>query len=102
MRLIPFNSVKSLLLNADVVTMFDPVSSEQLKSITMNCTNCAEKLVSMQSESIDKSHLLEEMSSSVNETNTLVQTEEYMTESMEIDQRTDTRSCSAEPPLHED
>ncbi len=91
-----YDSVKSLLLNADVVTMFDPISSEQLKSITMSCTKCAEKIISIQTESND----LSDKMTITNDNEALVQSTEDTTESMDTNQQMN--NCSTELPLHED
>lgn len=34
--------------------MFDPITSEELKSIVMDCNNCADKIAEMQSMSMDE------------------------------------------------
>ncbi len=104
------NLVGSLLLNADVVTMFDPVSSEQLKSIVMSCNKCADKIADMQTQSIDKSSHNEDKSShdeGMSSPCTLAQdsmatseTETDTQEPMEHDQSIN--PCSTDQPLHED
>ena len=111
------NLVGSLLLNADVVTMFDPVSSEQLKSIVMSCNKCADKIADMQTQSTDKSSHNEDKSShnedksshdeSMSSPCTLAQdsmatseTETDTQEPMEHDQSIN--PCSTDQPLHED
>lgn len=79
--------------------MFDPVSSQQLKSITISCTKCAEKIMKMQSHSIDQSCFCDE--TSINDEACIQTAEEDVIESsMEIDQRIST--CLTEPPIHED
>ena len=93
----------SLLLNADVVTMFDPVSSEHLKSIVMSCNKCAERTADMQAQSIDKSSHDEEMSSPctlAQDSMATGQTETDIQEPMEHDPSINT--CSTDQPLHED
>lgn len=57
-KLYLFNTVKSLLLNADVVTMFDPVSSEEIKSLVMDCKHCADRIAEMQSTNEPKTDLV--------------------------------------------
>lgn len=95
--------MKSLLLNADVVTMFDPVSSEELKSVVMSCNQCADKIAKMRAETIETSHQGQmdtsdnEASSTEPQVNRVTEESDSVLEPME-----ENSTCSLDIPANED
>lgn len=45
-----FYLAQSLLLNVDLVTMFDPMTTQQLKQIEQKCKECSERMDSQQQD----------------------------------------------------
>ena len=82
-----FNTVKSLLLNADVVTMFDPVSSEEIKSIVMDCKHCADRIAEMQSINEPKQDSVTHPSFDSADGNTLLREDKKSTSEQNVDQQ---------------
>ena len=90
-------------MNADVVTMFDPVSSEELKSVVMSCNQCADRIAKMQAETIETSRQ-GQMDTSNNEAsgtefqvNSVTEESDSVLEPME-----DNSACSLDIPPNED
>lgn len=46
--------MKSLLLNAELVSMFDPFKTEELANVAMECEACAEKMEQRQKLDIEQ------------------------------------------------
>ena len=49
-----FYIVKSLLLNAELVSMFDPIKTEELEKVVFECQACAEKMEQMKKQDIEQ------------------------------------------------
>ena len=52
MLLRALNAVESLLLNAELVCMFDPIKLDELEAVVFECNSCAERVEQRQRHGI--------------------------------------------------
>ena len=48
------NAVESLLLNAELVCMFDPIKLDELEAVMFECNSCAERVEQRQRQGIQQ------------------------------------------------